>query len=105
MSNGQPIPAGATMVKLVGVLGSAAGSREILLPIGNGTTVQHLVSLLLKAVDKKFFEGLLVEAGTGDPRPNVIILLNDQDCNVFDGLKTHVESGSRVTIIPVAHGG
>ena len=95
----------ATIVKLVGVLGSAAGSREILLPIGSGTTVQQLVSTLMKTVDKKFFQDLLVEAGTGDPRPNVIILLNDQDCNVFNGLKTHVEPGSRVTIIPVAHGG
>ena len=105
MSDVQPIPAGTTTVKLVGVLGSAAGSREILLPIGNRTTIQHLVSILMKIVDKKFFQDLLVEAGTGDPRPNVIILLNDQDCNVFDGLKTHVEPGSRVTIIPVAHGG
>ena len=94
-----------TTVKLVGVLGSAAGSREIRLPIGVGTTVQELVSLLMKTVDKRFFQDLLVEAGTGDPRPNVIILLNDQDCNVFEGLRTHVEPGSRVTIIPVAHGG
>ena len=105
MSDIQPIPAGATSVKLVGVLGSAAGSREILLPIGLGTSIQQLVSMLMKTVNKKFFEDLLVEAGTGDPRANVIILLNDQDCNVFDGLKTHVEPGSRVTIIPVAHGG
>jgi molybdopterin converting factor small subunit len=35
----------------------------------------------------------------------VIILLNDQDCNIFDGLETQVEPGTRVTIIPVAHGG
>jgi len=31
--------------------------------------------------------------------------LNDQDCNIFDGLKTQIEPGTRVTIIPVAHGG
>lgn len=96
---------GETTIKLVGVLGSAAESREIRLPIGVGTTVQQLVSLLMKTVDRKFFQDLLVEAGTEDPRPNVIILLNDQDCNVFDGLRTRVEPGSRVTIIPVAHGG
>ena len=105
MSDAHPISVGATSVKLVGVLGSAAGSREILLPIGIGTSVQQLVSMLLKTVDKKFFNDLLVESGTGDPRPNVIILLNDQDCNVFEGLATQVEPGMRVTIIPVAHGG
>ncbi|TMI14938.1 MoaD/ThiS family protein [Candidatus Bathyarchaeota archaeon] len=92
-------------VKLIGVLGSAAGNREIVLPAPNVFTVQELISGLLKTVGSKFFRELLVDAGTEDPRPNVIILLNDQDCNIFEGLKTQVEPGTRVTIIPVAHGG
>jgi molybdopterin converting factor small subunit len=92
-------------VKLIGVLGSAAGNREIVLPAPNVLTVQELISALLKTVGNKFFRELLVDTGTEDPRPNVIILLNDQDCNIFDGLKTRIEPGTRVTIIPVAHGG
>jgi len=92
-------------VKLIGVLGSAAGNREIMLPVPNLLTVQELISSLLKKVGNKFFRELLVDAGTEDPRPNVIILLNDQDCNIFEGLKTQIEPGTRVTIIPVAHGG
>ena len=92
-------------VKLIGVLGSAAGNREIVLPAPNALAVQELISMLLKTVGNKFFRDLLVDAGTQDPRPNVIILLNDQDCNIFDGLKTQIEPGTKVTIIPVAHGG
>ena len=92
-------------VKLIGVLGSAAGNREIVLPAPNVLTVQELISSLLRTVGNKFFRDLLVDAGTEDPRPNVIILLNDQDCNIFDGLKTQIEPGMKVTIIPVAHGG
>ncbi len=92
-------------VKLIGVLGSAAGNREIMLPAQSIQTVQELISALLKTVGKKFFRELLVDAGTEDPRPNVIILLNDQDCNIFDGLKTQIEPGTKITIIPVAHGG
>jgi molybdopterin converting factor small subunit len=105
LSETATVPVSAVSVKLVGVLGSAAGIREIVLPIQKGTTVQQIVSALLRIVDKRFFQDLLVESGTEDPRPNVIILLNDQDCNVFDGLKTQVEPGTKVTIIPVAHGG
>jgi molybdopterin converting factor small subunit len=99
------VPVEVVPVKLIGVLGSAAGNREIILPASNVPTVQELISTLLKKVDTKFFRDLLVDAGTEDPRPNVIILLNDQDCNIFDGLRTRIEPGTRVTIIPVAHGG
>ena len=99
------IPSQAVPVKLIGVLGSAAGNREIMLPAPNGLSVQELISMLLKKVGNKFFRDLLVDAGTEDPRPNVIVLLNDQDCNIFDGLESRVEPGTRVTIIPVAHGG
>jgi len=92
-------------VKLIGVVGAAAGNREIVLPAPNVLTVQELISSLLRMVGNRFFRDLLVDAGTEDPRPNVIILLNDQDCNIFDGLKTQIEPGMKVTIIPVAHGG
>ncbi len=105
MSETVTIPIEAVPVKLIGVLGSAAGNREIMLPVSTILTVQELISALLKTVDNKFFRELLVDVGTEDPRPNVIILLNDQDCNIFDGLKTQIEPGTRVTIIPVAHGG
>ena len=98
-------PADAIPLKLIGVLGSAAGNRELMLPAPNSLTVQELISSLLKTVGNKVFAALLVDAGTEDPRPNVIILLNDQDCNIFDGLNTRVEPGTKVTIIPVAHGG
>jgi molybdopterin converting factor small subunit len=99
------MPVQVVPVKLIGVLGSAAGNREIALPALNALAVRELISMLLKTVGNKFFRDLLVDAGTEDPRPNVIILLNDQDCNIFDGLETQIEPGTRVTIIPVAHGG
>jgi molybdopterin converting factor small subunit len=92
-------------VKLIGVLGSAAGNREVMLPCPSTLTVQELISSLLRTVGSRSFRDLLVDTGTEDPRPNVIILLNDQDYNIFDGLKTPIEAGTRVTIIPVAHGG
>jgi len=99
------MPSQVVPVKLIGVLGSAAGNREIMLPAPNALAVQELISMLLKTVGNTFFRDLLVDAGTEDPRPNVIILLNDQDCNIFDGLRTQIEPGTKVTIIPVAHGG
>ncbi len=105
MNETMTVHADVIPLKLIGVLGSAAGNREIMLPAPNILTVQELISALLKMVGNKSFRELLVDAGTEDPSPNVIILLNDQDCNIFDGLKTKIEPGTKVTIIPVAHGG
>jgi len=99
------MPVDVIPVKLIGVLGSAAGNREIMLSAPNILTVQELISALLKTIGSKFFRELLVDAETEDPRANVIILLNDQDCNIFEGLKSQVQPGTKVTIIPVAHGG
>ncbi len=92
-------------VRLIGVLASAAGQRELHLGTETETTVAGLVTLLLRTLNNPLFESYLVEPGTKDPRPNVIILLNEQDCNVFRGLSTRLERGTVVTIIPVAHGG
>ena len=92
-------------VKLIGVLAAAAGLRELELDTPEQANVSDLIAILLKKVDNRQFRDFLVDSGTGDPRPNVVILLNEQDCHVFSGLKTIVEKGTVVTIIPVAHGG
>lgn len=92
-------------VKLIGVLASAAGLRELELDTPEQANVSDIIAILLKKVDNRQFRDFLVDSGTGDPRPNVVILLNEQDCHVFSGLKTRVEKGAVVTIIPVAHGG
>ena len=99
------LPRTLAKVRLIGVLGSAAGRRELDLEFDRAVTVSELITALLETINNRQFHDLLVDSGTGDPRPNVIILLNEQDCNVFDGLKTRVENGTVVTIIPVAHGG
>jgi molybdopterin converting factor small subunit len=92
-------------VRLIGVLASAAGERDIRLSVSGPQSVAEFVSRLLEVVGKRQFTEFLVDSGTGDPRPNVIILLDEQDCNLFGGLNAVIQPKSIVTIIPVAHGG
>jgi molybdopterin converting factor small subunit len=91
--------------KLIGVLATAAGSRELSLKCPSGSSLSELISHLLLEVKNQQFRDLLIDSATNNPLPNVIILLNDQDSNLFQGLKTRIEDGTIVTIIPVAHGG
>src|SRR2546428_10404453 len=92
-------------IRFIGVLASATGKREIELEVPGLETVAGFVSRLLETVGNRQFRDFLVDSGTGDPRPNVIILLDEQDCNLFGGLKAFVQPKTTVTIIPVAHGG
>ncbi len=107
MSESTPKSLGVQRLKIrfIGVLASAAGTRETELEVPVGARVSDLLPILLRTFDKSQFRDILVDSSTSDPRTNVIILLDDQDCGVFNGLKTSLGMGTVVTIIPVAHGG
>lgn len=92
-------------VKLIGVLGSAAGKREIEIVGPPEMRVTDLIAKLLEEVKNSQFKELLIDSATGSPLPNVIMLVDGHDCNLFEGLKTRIEPDVLLTIIPVAHGG
>jgi molybdopterin converting factor small subunit len=99
------IPKLTYCLKLIGVLGTAAGKREMQIDGPPMLILSDLIQRLLVQVNNSQFTGLLIDSATNNPLPNVIILLDDQDCNLFQGLNTRLEPGTLVTIIPVAHGG
>ena len=92
-------------IKLIGVLATAAGSRQIPVDSETELSLNDVISRLLKQVDNRQFKDLLIDSATNNPLPNVIMLLNEQDCNLFQGLRTRLDPETVVTIIPVAHGG
>jgi molybdopterin converting factor small subunit len=99
------IPILTHKIKLIGVLATAAGKREVEIQARPNLTLSEIINLLLREVTNLQFKDFLIDSATQNPRPNVIILLDEQDCNLFDGLKTRLESETKITIIPVAHGG
>ena len=92
-------------VKLIGVLATAAGTRQVSISSETELSLNDLISGLLLQVGKRQFKELLIDSATKNPLPNVIMLLDEQDCNLFQGLRTMLDSATVVTIIPVAHGG
>jgi molybdopterin converting factor small subunit len=92
-------------VKLIGVLATAAGTRQVSINSETELSLTDVISNLLARVDKRQFKELLIDSATNNPLPNVIMLLDEQDCNLFQGLRTMLDSETVVTIIPVAHGG
>jgi len=92
-------------IKLIGVLATAAGTRQVSINSETELSLTDVISRLLARVDKSQFKELLIDSATNNPLPNVIMLLDEQDCNLFQGLRTMLDSETVVTIIPVAHGG
>ena len=92
-------------IKLIGVLATAAGTRQVSINSETELSLTDVISSLLARVDKRQFKELLIDSATDNPLPNVIMLLDEQDCNLFQGLRTMLDSETVVTIIPVAHGG
>jgi molybdopterin converting factor small subunit len=92
-------------VKLIGVLATAAGKRELEIVDSGEVLLSELIAKLVQHIGKPQFTDLLMDSATNSPLPNVILLVNDQDCRLFGGLKTLLDRGTTVTIIPVAHGG
>jgi molybdopterin converting factor small subunit len=92
-------------IRLIGVLATAAGTRQVSINSETELSLTDVISSLLARVDKRQFKELLIDSATNNPLPNVIMLLDEQDCNLFQGLQTVLDSETVVTIIPVAHGG
>jgi molybdopterin converting factor small subunit len=105
LSETQTVSRYSYSVKLIGVLATAAGTRQVSINSETELSLTDVISSLLVRVDKSQFKELLIDSATNNPLPNVIMLLDEQDCNLFQGLRTMLDHETVVTIIPVAHGG
>lgn len=67
-------------------------------------TVEDLLKLVLARYNNSM-TSLLFEEDKKSVRNDILILINDVDISVLDGLKTSLSEGDEVALIPIAHGG
>jgi molybdopterin converting factor small subunit len=91
-------------VGFVGVLRKLADKEKVALEFDNPVAVKDIV-LKLASCFSPAFRQALIDPELNDPLPNVVILVNEQEIGVLQGLETRVGDGGRLTIIPVSHGG
>jgi len=85
-------------VKLIPPLDKEVGSKEINVSMKENTTVFDI----LNELSLEYKVRLVID---NDLNPGYLVLLNDKDINVLEGLKTKVKNGDILIIIPVSHGG
>ena len=47
----------------------------------------------------------LVDPESGQPRTNMLVLVNGREISVLNGFETTVNDGDEVVFVPVVHGG
>jgi MoaD family protein len=91
-------------VKFLGVFRQFSGRKRIPVKLEKPATVGKAIEKLTEAFSSEF-RRMLVDPELEDPRPNALVLVNGKEISVLQGLKTEVEDGDEIILVPVSHGG
>jgi molybdopterin converting factor small subunit len=80
------------------------GENEKVIEISKEATIGDLLRLILTTYGKKMTT-FLFEEDNESVRNDILILINDVDMNVLEGLDTVLSEEDEVTLMPIAHGG
>ena len=92
-------------VKLLGSLISYAQTSEIRLNTPHSMTIIDLIDRIGEDVKGQKLIKMILDPELNDPRPNTIILINDKEIGVLEGLNSTVKADDVITLLPVVHGG
>ncbi len=91
-------------VRLLGIFRVLSGKSQTSLELEEPTIVKKAIQKLVEKSSPEFRE-TLIDPELKDPRPNALILVNGKEISVLKGLKTEINKGDEIVIIPVSHGG
>ncbi len=94
----------AINVKFVGALRHMAGKSKMVIAWLDNFSIKDLIQkIVLDLPDIK--ASILNQQTDGALKPNALILVNDREISVLNGLDTLINDGDEVVFIPVVHGG
>ncbi len=85
-------------VEVPSSLARVIGSKKTSVNLKDGATVRDALAAALKEAYSTFVQG-------GSLAPGILVLVNERDIRVLDGLDTRLREGDVVTLLTVAHGG
>lgn len=91
------------VVRFAGTLRWVSEKDQTEMDISEPATVRRLIESLILKMDRM---KSIIDIGTSlDSRPDMIILVNETEIGLLEGLQTPLSEGDLVTLIPTAHGG
>ncbi|MDH5438316.1 MAG: MoaD/ThiS family protein [Candidatus Bathyarchaeota archaeon] len=92
-------------VRLIGIFRVLSGKSRLLVELDEEPAIVGGVIQKLAEVFSPEFKEALIDPELKDPRPNALILVNGKEISVLEGLKTEVNKGDEIVLVPVSHGG
>lgn len=94
----------ALTVKFIGALRHVTGNSQVKLECTQNFSIKDLILQL--TIDKPQLKANLINQQTdGALKTNALILINDREISVLNGLDTKLDDGDEIVFIPVVHGG
>ena len=90
-------------VKFIGSLGGISGKDAIMLRFKGSISLRVLVSKVVEQLPG--LRSALVDSTSGEPRRNMLVLVNGREIGVLHGLETTIIDSDEVIFVPVTHGG
>lgn len=90
-------------IRFFGVFRSITGENELNINLRDTVSLREVIKEVVEKMPQ--LERTLIDSDLEDPRPHTLILVNDREASVLNGLETMLKDGDRIVLIPVLHTG
>jgi MoaD family protein len=90
-------------VKFIGAFRNFSGANELELGFKDLKSISDLIAMLIREMPE--IESSLIDQHIERLNPNTLILVNDKEIGVLDGVESKLNDGDEVVFVPVVHGG
>ena len=92
-------------VRLIGIFRVLSGKSSLPVELKKEPAIVGKVIQKLVEMSSPEFKEALIDPELNDPRPNALILVNGKEISALQGLKTEVDKGDEIVLVPISHGG
>ena len=93
----------AVDIRFVGSFRGVSGKNTLKIEFGKSVPINVLVRKVIAKLPK--LKNALIDSNSGQPRQNMLVLVNGREISVLDGFETIVNDEDTVVFVPVIHGG
>lgn len=93
----------AVIVKFIGALRQVSGKTQLKVECTESFSLKGLILKITQDIPQ--LKASLIDQQLGAMKTNTLILVNDREISVLNGLDTKINEGDEVVFVPVVHGG